>query len=326
MTDGAIDRMRRVYERHLDLLLAEELECNLRFARWFLERCVGVVPDGEIDVSVIVGHVDDMVGDASNAGEDDLFIEARSAAGERLVVLVENKIDAVFQERQVERYLARAERHRESASASAVAAVAPHGFFERHRDSLTDVVCISVEEIAEVLLDRAAATSDGTSARLKWRASRLVHLEEVRGTPTATYPPTVALRDWLILAIHTLDPTIEPDAGSMRTANTRWLSIRDPSAVKFKVGHDCVDIYLGQLTMSDQVDDLLASVAAPDGFVDTVDTAGNRILRFGYRPVRTIDELWDDGPVDEKRLLELTDACVRACAWVRRVVDNAPAR
>ena len=29
----------RVYERHLDLLLAQELECNDTFFQWFLNQC-----------------------------------------------------------------------------------------------------------------------------------------------------------------------------------------------------------------------------------------------------------------------------------------------
>lgn len=312
--------LRRVYERHLDLLVAEELECNERFLRWFLEECFGPIDIQPSGVRVVVGHVDDMEGNSQNAGEDDLLVEARLESGDSLVVLIENKIDAVLQPRQIDRYVARARRYitDRNASAATVAAVAPQSYLERHRDDLQGSTVISVEQMARELEDQASGSSPEIGARLRWRAARLTHLETVRSQPAASYQPTVELRDWLIAAIHRRDHTIDPDPGSMRTSSTSWLSLRDPSSVWFKVGHDCVDIYLSEaLPAGVSKETALADLGLPEGFVDTTDSKKNPILRFGYQPLQSIDELWQDGPVDEARLHQLVDACVRACAWVR---------
>lgn len=98
---------RRVYEQHLDLLLVE-LECRPAFARWFLTRAFGDVelPQGDpVAVTVTNSRVDNELDDTA-AGEDDLFLTATWADGSRWMVLVEDKLDAVPQPRQVGRYLA----------------------------------------------------------------------------------------------------------------------------------------------------------------------------------------------------------------------------
>jgi hypothetical protein len=115
---------RRVYERHLDLLLAEELSCGPRFARWFLERVFGdgALPDGNPEsVTVEVSRLDNELDDGA-AGEDDLFVTVTWHDGPPWVVLVEDKLDAVLQPRQVQRYLARVE-HLNRQGLNAVAAV-----------------------------------------------------------------------------------------------------------------------------------------------------------------------------------------------------------
>lgn len=312
--------LRRVYERHLDLLIAEELECNERFLRWFLGECFGPISAQLSGVRVTVGHVDDMEGDGTNAGEDDLLLEARLESGVHLVALIENKIDAVLQPRQIARYEARAARHITSgqASAAAVVAIAPQSYLERHRDDLEGAKVISVEQMAQQLDEQANRSSPEIEARLRWRAARLTHLQTVRSQPAPSYQPTIELRDWLIAAIRHHDHTIDPDPGSMRTIHTSWLSLREPSAVWFKVGHNCVDIYLNE-ALPDGVskETALAALGLPEGFIDTTDSKKNPVLRFGHPSRHSIDDLWQDGPVDETRLRELVDACVRGCAWVR---------
>ena len=72
--------VRRVYERHLDLLLAEELSCRPSFTRWVFERAFGAddgslaeLPSGDPhDVVVQVSDDDSITDDA--AGENDLLV------------------------------------------------------------------------------------------------------------------------------------------------------------------------------------------------------------------------------------------------------------
>ena len=309
----------RVYERHLDLLLAEELACNAEFFTWFTRMCRDVdLPDGEANVSVMVGHVDRTVAESHAAGEDDLFLEATFPAGERLVLLIENKIDAVLQPRQIERYLARAARHRSTGAQAAVVAVAPASYLSSRKSDLSGITTVSVEDIARALEDQADNADAALGRRLKWRSNRLTRLESTRRSAPADYPPTIALRDYLVERLTEADPLIEPRLSSMRTSHTTWLYMNQPEALLFKVSHDLVDIYVRDLEHPE------CSVGQlPEGFIPSEDSSGNHVIRFGSGVRRTIDEIWtDQGPTEPDRLRELVAACARAAEWIRDCRPN----
>ena len=309
----------RVYERHLDLLLAEELACNAQFFNWFIRMCSDVdPPDGEANVSVMVGHVDRMVAESEAAGEDDLFVEATFPEGERLVLLIENKIDAVLQPRQIERYLARAVRHRKTGALATVVAVAPASYLSARESDLNGISSISVEDIARALEDQADKVDPALGRRLKWRSNRLTRLESTRRSVPADYASTIALRDYLVERLAEADPSIEPRLSSMRTSHTTWLYMNQPEALLFKVSHDLVDIYVRDLEHPG-----CALGELPDGFVSSEDSSGNHVIRFGTGIRRTIDEIWtDSGPMETERLDELVAACARAAEWIRGCREN----
>jgi hypothetical protein len=92
----------RKYERDIDLLVAEELAVNPRFAQWFKSRT---------KFAAVAATVEDLrVSKSNNNGETDLEIVYRDNNGNRFALLVEDKIDAPLQPDQAARYRLRAER------------------------------------------------------------------------------------------------------------------------------------------------------------------------------------------------------------------------
>ena len=91
--------LRGVSERDLDLLLVEELVASPAFRAWFSTQ-IGLPASSQLE------HVARSV--MTSTGESDLELTYREPDDTRTRVLVENKIDAVLQPRQPERYAERA--------------------------------------------------------------------------------------------------------------------------------------------------------------------------------------------------------------------------
>lgn len=101
MTDISI-QLRGVAERDVDLFLVEELVASPAFRAWFTST-LEIGADFEL-IAVERSAL-------SSSGESDLDLVFESSAS-RTVVLVENKIDAIMQPRQAERYQERASARR----------------------------------------------------------------------------------------------------------------------------------------------------------------------------------------------------------------------
>ena len=87
-----------VCERDVDLLLLEELVASRPFFEWFLGR-VGISPSAEL--IAVARSV------TTSNGESDLELTIKLDDRIRKI-LVENKIDSIFQPRQADRYCERA--------------------------------------------------------------------------------------------------------------------------------------------------------------------------------------------------------------------------
>ncbi len=163
MTDISI-QLRGVAERDVDLFLVEELVASPAFRTWFT---------GALDIGAGFELAAVERSALSSSGETDLDLVFTSATA-RVVVLVENKIDAVMQPRQAERYQERAQqRSAESGIAQVITLlVAPERYatgaagFDRR---------LTYEGIREALV------SNGISdARAKYKL-RLLELAMDRG-------------------------------------------------------------------------------------------------------------------------------------------------
>ena len=88
----------RVFERDVDLLILEDLYCDINFRAWFCGRIEGLPLDGGRFV-----HARHCVRDPGT-GESDIEAYFEIPARGRVVLLIENKISAPFQDNQPERY------------------------------------------------------------------------------------------------------------------------------------------------------------------------------------------------------------------------------
>src|SRR5450432_2642067 len=91
-----------IYERDVDLILLEELNTNGHFAKWF----VGQLELPEL--TKVMGAWRSISG--FGLGETDLLLSYISG-DKAILVLIENKLDANFQEKQFERYQKRGEQY-----------------------------------------------------------------------------------------------------------------------------------------------------------------------------------------------------------------------
>ena len=320
--------MPRSYERHLDLLLAEELTCNQPFAHWFAERSkVSGLPDGDPSkVSVGISH-DDTTDSSDDAGENDLLVDMHWQNGWTLRLLVEDKLDAPLQPRQVERYLHRSAYHSRSdeIDASSAIVVAPQAYLDRHADALTAIASVSIDEIANELRRMASDVGDEVAPRLRWRADRLVTLKAARKNPSPDHPPTVALRNWLIARLAEAEPSAVPNGITLRTVHSGWLYFSSPEAIVYKIQHGTVDIYLRDI-WPDPVEQEAAhsNFAETNGFVAAADTKGNLILRAAAHNPVSLDQHDPTLPTFPKGdLLEGVRLCGIATRWVDDAMRSA---
>ena len=330
MSEEPTLRGRKVYERHLDLMLAEELSCNPAFARFVFVAGFGdrLLPAGDPSrVDVTVSHFGDFGIDMNAAGEDDLLVEASWPDGQRFRLLVEDKLDAILQPRQIERYLIRAAQHAsvEGVTAAKASLIAPGRYLAGHRSELEPIPVIGIEDIAKWLENAAKTAARGVGARLKWRARHLVIFDEGKRLPAPEMPQMIAARDRIVRRLLELAPSAHP-AGGMRTAGSGWLSFTRPTALTYKVVHGVVDIYLDTLWPNDPARVGLEHDPSrgPDGFFPHRDSGGHPILRRIVRAARVTDRMRPISAVDEAELDRGADACACAVRWIDGHVTPSP--
>jgi hypothetical protein len=99
---GSILPIESIQERDIDLLLLEELSCNFAFAYWFTHET------GLPELKEVNGAWKSI--NEFGLGETDILFDYDSEH-KRVYLLIENKIDASFQNEQYARYLQRAAKY-----------------------------------------------------------------------------------------------------------------------------------------------------------------------------------------------------------------------
>lgn len=298
-------------EARLDLLLAEELSVNPRFAnhlsRQALDDAGHPAPDGDpekVDVAFNVWHqVDD-----GNAGENDLDVRLIWPDGTSRRLLVEDKVWAPMQPRQAERYRARAE-----ACGGAAVLVAPSGWIRGHEEAAKIFHGLhTLEALAGWLNDNC---SDEENTRLKWRADLLCALAAPRRAGTAIdHLPTIDFRDYCVRWLAEVDSACDPQLLSLHTENQGWLWFSHPKDLGFKATHGRIDLYAavnGFKGTAEELRDYAAEVALPSGFAVARDTSGNVVIRYECARFETAAGT----PAVTMSLDEALDACVRITKW-----------
>lgn len=87
-------------ERDVDITLVEELNVSPGFGQWMLKQTAGLDKESAGVVEAYVSLFD-------SSGESDVTVILTDAEGKKFTLLIENKIDAVFQPNQVARYFQR---------------------------------------------------------------------------------------------------------------------------------------------------------------------------------------------------------------------------
>jgi len=160
-------------ERHIDRLLAEELETSPAFAAWFAHSVFGDrVPGAEpSSCETTISH-------HRVAGETDILVKLEWSSGESAEIHVEDKLDALPQSDQASRY-SMAVAQVKGLAASAL--VAPRTWMRRHPQeaSLYDAE-ITFEQIASEFASRANQLESESGSfprelakRLRWREELL---------------------------------------------------------------------------------------------------------------------------------------------------------
>ena len=334
---------RKIYERHLDLLLAEELVCNPEFAQFLFAAAFGGIaelPDGTAELpegrtelpeaapastTVTVSHLDDTGLSVGAGGENDLLVESLWADGRRYRLLVEDKLDAILQPGQVERYLERARRHGDVDGVEGAKAIviAPDGYLVGKRADLKSIGQLSIEAIAQWFEKAAKSATTELAARLRWRAQHLVIFDEGRRLPAPELPEMVQARNRIVDRLAEIEPRARASSG-MRSAGSGWLYFEQPASLRYKVVHGVIDIYLTRIWPDSptDVDEHHQPGAGPEGFDPAQDDGGNPVLRCTVRPASATDRIRPIRDVDSAELDEGADACARATNWILALGSN----
>jgi len=117
-----------IRERDTDLLLLEELTCNRSFTDWFLKKTIGIKTN-----YVVEGAWHSLT--HSGLGESDIVFRIRTKK-ERILFLIENKVDTCFMPDQANRYRKRGQHKMDSGECTSYYTVlfAPKSYIYRNED------------------------------------------------------------------------------------------------------------------------------------------------------------------------------------------------
>lgn len=129
-----------VVERDVDLVFVQLVQSSPEFRQWFLET----IGEEESDSSL----TDVCHSVMTENGESDIEIGFTSNTGDRIRVLVENKINAAKQDRQFERYFERGETYltKDFSDRFRVCLIAPEGYASASDQAAVDAV-VTYEEM-----------------------------------------------------------------------------------------------------------------------------------------------------------------------------------
>ncbi len=119
-----------IYERDIDLLLVEELYASAEFQKWFSETIANQLkslrPEFE-PVKFLYAHHSV----ANEYGESDLIATYANKAGQKLLLMIEDKINAALMSEQSERYEVRGDIEKKAGRIAdfTTILIAPHKYF-----------------------------------------------------------------------------------------------------------------------------------------------------------------------------------------------------
>jgi len=198
----------RLYERDIDVLLQEELIFNAGVCDLF-SNALGL--KSRLQVSQCSLSVVDQT------GETDLV--ARFIAGDASgVLLIENKIDAVFQPNQPQRYKARANEMAASGQLAHCVLIAPTRYLEANAAGAPFDAIVSYEDVAR-------AIESEPSERARHRAALIMGAIQQAKSPYIAIPAPEVTTMWrrIYEIARTEFPLLRMAVPSERGENSWWL-------------------------------------------------------------------------------------------------------
>jgi hypothetical protein len=194
----------RIYERDIDVFLAEEFYANPSFASWVLHQTKNFRQLQATVVEVAVSLSD-------QSGESDLVVIYEQQSSEsRFALLFEDKIDAQFQPNQLDRYRQRGDAGilSDKWGAYEVVLCAPQGFLERHPVSRDFDAALSFEDIATFIRKetpgpRGEYRADFLTTAAPRGSSAYVKIKDAETDAFWVKAYEVAQRDFSILEMRT---------------------------------------------------------------------------------------------------------------------------
>ncbi|MET0909655.1 MAG: hypothetical protein ABWZ99_09305 [Ilumatobacteraceae bacterium] len=243
MIPDPISRRTARDERHLDLLLAEELAVNHRLVRWLCGYCFKESL-GEIDSATTSTGAWDGEARRDASGETGVVVEVCVADGRRRRLLIEGTLDGVLRPMQAERDRRRADLASRAGVPTRCVVVGPGPRLRARSGDLEPFhAAVDLESIG-VELRRQAEELDGEPARRRtWRAEALDLLRSVKAS-TPSDPRRVAVTDWFTARLSGDAPCVVVDRRSLRTTAQGWLSLTLREQVIYKIEWGLVHLYL----------------------------------------------------------------------------------
>jgi biotin-(acetyl-CoA carboxylase) ligase len=135
----------RITERDLDLLILEEFHSSENFIFWFLKQLDNSLLDFNLFDNAHHSVID------YNLGESDLFIITKNILNQKLLILIENKINSDFQELQDIRYKERAIKYLEEKDyyLAKTVLIAPQNYIDNTCENVDFDYYVSYENIRD---------------------------------------------------------------------------------------------------------------------------------------------------------------------------------
>src|SRR6267143_4953115 len=207
-----------VSERDVDLLVVEELATSEAFAQWFLSRA-GL---SSLATLVKVAH---SVSTSNGESDIELTVQVNGATHR---VLLENKVDAVFQPEQPERYHARAAAYVAKGTCDRVTTVllAPEKYLNGCRTHVSFDHFVSLDDVlSEISLHEPG------SARTAYKASVLTKALERARNGWVPVPDPSASAYWTAYwrLVEQIAPELQMREPGPKPAGSTWIYFRPPA-------------------------------------------------------------------------------------------------
>jgi hypothetical protein len=295
-----------ICERDIDLLLLEEFVSSPAFLRWFLE-------------SVNIPKYDDLVSAeksvSTSSGESDLELSVNARMGV-VKVLIEDKVDAGFQQDQPERYAARARGYvaKGQAAETRTVLVAPKAYLPEGNGASGFDHWVSHEEILEWF-----EGTGGSDQRAQYKCALLASAIDRGKVGWRLVPDEAATEFWQRYweLARAVAPTVRMPKPSKKPASSCFVYFR-PTGLQMgvslihKVVYGNVDLQFSG--RASDIEALERGFATPPERDMSLETAGkSAVVRIRVAPIDMTAPFSSSKPIVEEGLR----AAVRLIEWYR---------